>query len=179
MSLQLDFTMDDDSFRHFLNGHGVVMHSHHYLTLITKLVEELPEADGRQLLMEVVEGSMREIFDDYLRQHGLTSSEERLTVGQEYYAVFGLGKLQAEGDADGGEVRITSSHLDEGWIRKWGERQAPVNHFTCGYIAAMFAAAFGTPPGSYRVSETASMVSGAAEGRFQVVRNQSEQGDGR
>ena len=176
MTLQLDHTMDDETFRHYLNGHGVVMHSHHYLALITKLVEDLPEIDGRQILMEVVEESMREIFDDYLRQHELTDSQERLAVGNKYYTVFGLGKLHVSGNADGGEVRISRSHLDEGWVLKFGEREAPVNHFTCGFIAAMFAAAFDAPPGSYQVRETVAMVSGAPEGSFAVVRNQDMKG---
>ena len=178
MTLQLDFTMDDDNFRHYLNGHGVVMHSHHYLALITKLAEDLADVDGRQILIDVVEESMHEIFTDYLRQHSLASLTERLEVGCQYYATFGLGRLQLSGDAEGGEVRITSSHLDEGWTRKWGERQTPVNHFTCGYIAAIFAAAFDSPPGSYLVSEEVSMVSGAPEGLFRVVRNHNPQGAG-
>ena len=40
MSLKLDFNLDNQTFRHYLNGHAVVMHSHHYLALITKLVED-------------------------------------------------------------------------------------------------------------------------------------------
>lgn len=179
MALQLNYTLDDDTFRHYLNGHCVVMHSHHYLALITKLVEDLGEIGGTQILVEVVEESMREILDDYIRKHGPLSPQQRVAMGSEYYSVFGLGKLHFSGDESGGEVRIVSSHLDEGWVRKWGERETPVNYFTCGYLAAVFGAAFDKPTGSYRVREEASIVSGAAAGKFAVVLNPSPEGGAR
>lgn len=178
MALQLDYTMDDDTFRHYLNGHCVVMHSHHYLALITSLVESLGEVGGTQILVEVVEESMREIFDDYIGRHAVASAGERLAVGAQYYSVFGLGQLEFAGDEKGGEAILTSSHLDEGWLRKWGGRDLPVNHFTCGYIAAAFAAAFERPAGSYQVREEASIVAGAPEGRF-IVRESAGEGGGR
>ena len=170
MALQLDFTMDNNTFRHYLNGHCVVMHSHHYLALITSLMEELSRIDGPQILADVVEESMRELFDSYISNHGLSSPQERGNVGREYYSVLGLGKLVISGDENGGEVRISHSHIDEGWVRKWGRHDKPVNHFTRGYIAAMFAAAFDKPAGSYNVSEVAGIAAGAAEGRFAVRR---------
>ncbi len=176
MALQLDYTMDDTTFRHFLNGHCVVMHSHHYLALVTRLVEELGEIDGTRVLTDVVEESMREIFDDYIAKHGLTSPQERGAVGKEYYSALGLGKLQVSGDGNRGEVRLLRSHLDEGWVRKWGTHDRPVNHFTRGFIAAMFGAAFNAPVGSFRVTEEASIAAGAPEGKFVVVRNRAEGG---
>ena len=174
MALQLDYTMDDGTFRHYLNGHCVVMHSHHYLALVTRLVEEMDEIDGPRILADVVEESMREIFDDYIAKHGLATPQERGAVGKEYYSAFGLGKLQVSGDGNRGEVRLLHSPLDAGWIRKWGNHGTPVNHFTRGFIAAMFGAAFDKPAGSYRVTEEASMAAGAPEGKFIVVRNQAE-----
>jgi len=53
--------------------------------------------------------------------------------------------------------------VDEGWLQKWGQHDKPVNHFTCGYVAAMFAAAFSRPPRSFEVVETASIVTGATD----------------
>lgn len=168
MSLKLDFSLDNETYRHFLNGFPVVMHSHHYLALITKLAEELADVDGAQLLRDVVEDTMRKIFDDYIVANGLTSPMDKCNVGREYYSVFGLGKLVVTGSESGGEVRLLRSHIDEGWVMKWGNSPQPVNHFTCGYIAAVFAAAFNKPARSYTVSEAASMATGAPEGTFSV-----------
>lgn len=168
MPLTLNFTMDADTNRQFLNGHPVVMHSHHYLSLITKLAEDMGDLGGPQILKDVVEESMRTIFDDYIQKNGISSAQDRCNVGREYYSVFGLGKMVITGDENGGEVRLVNSHLDQGWVMKWGQKDKPLNYFTCGYIAAMFGAAFNRPLKSYSVTEEASIAMGEPEGRFIV-----------
>jgi predicted hydrocarbon binding protein len=72
------------------------------------------------------------------------------------------------GNENCGEVRLIRSHIDEGWASKWGLHSKPINYFTCGYISAVFGAAFDKPLKSYVVTETASMASGEAEGKFIV-----------
>ncbi|HOI15749.1 MAG TPA: 4-vinyl reductase [Geobacteraceae bacterium] len=168
MALRLDFTMDAETNRQYLNGHPVVMHSHHYLALITKMAGELEDINGTGILRDVVEETMRAVFDDYIRKNGLTSAQDKCNVGREYFSVFGLGKMVITGDEQGGEVRLVRSHLDEGWIMKWGNTDKPVNHFTCGYVAAMFGAAFDKPLKSYTVTEAASIAAGDSEGKFIV-----------
>jgi hypothetical protein len=160
--------MDAETNRQYLNGHPVVMHSHHYLALITKMAGELEDIDGTGILRDVVEETMRAVFDDYIRKNGLTSAQDKCNVGREYFSVFGLGKMVITGDEQGGEVRLVRSHLDEGWIMKWGNTDKPVNHFTCGYVAAMFGAAFDKPLKSYTVTEAASIAAGDSEGKFIV-----------
>jgi hypothetical protein len=168
MALRLDFTMDAETNRQYLNGHPVVMHSHHYLALITKMAQELGDIGGTEILRDVVEEAMRAVFDDYIRKNGLTSAQDKCNVGREYFSVFGLGKMVITGDEQGGEVRLVRSHLDEGWVMKWGNTDKPVNHFTCGYVAAMFGAAFDKPLKSYTVTEAASIAAGDSEGKFIV-----------
>ena len=60
--------------------------------------------------------------------------------------------------------------MDEGWIKKWGKRDKPVNFITQGYLCAAFAAVYNQPQGSYKVSETQSIVSGADKSVFSVGR---------
>lgn len=169
MSLTLDFSIDNDTFRHYLNGHAVVMHSHHYLALITKLAEDLGGSGGPQLLKDVVEESMWTIFNDYALKNGLTTPLQRCNIGREYYSVYGLGKLKVGGTESGGEVCLVRSHIDEGWIKKWGHHTKPINHFTCGYIAAMYSVAFNKPIKSYTVIETESMAVNGTVGNFIVT----------
>ncbi len=160
MALELDFTFDQESYRHFLNGHEMVLHCHHYMTLTSKMAEDFGDIGATNVLMEVAEETMRPLFDSYIKQHGISSPEDRLAVGKEYYAVMGMGLMEVSGTADGGEVKLPHSHVDEGWIQKWGKRDTPINYFTRGYVAAMFAAAFDKPPQSYEVTETSSIVTG-------------------
>jgi predicted hydrocarbon binding protein len=168
MALRLDYSHDDVTHRNFLNGQPVVMHSHHYLALLTQLVENLDDINAAEILRDSVEDSMRAVFEEYIEKNGLTSAQDRCNVGREYYSAFGLGKMVISGDENGGEVRLVRSHVDEGWIKKWGTHSKPINHFTCGYVAAMFAAAFKKPAKSYQVTEVASIATGDSEGRFVV-----------
>ncbi len=168
MSLNLDFTLDNQTFRHYLNGHPVVMHSHHYLALLTKLVEDMSDLGGPQILRDTVEETMRAVFDDYIRKNNLTSPQDKCNVGREYFSVFGLGKMIVSGNENGGEVRLTHSHIDEGWLKKWSKHDKPINHFACGFIAAMFGAAFNKPLRTFTVTEVASIAAGDAESKFMV-----------
>jgi hypothetical protein len=169
MSLQVEATFDDKTYRHYINGFLSVMHCHHYMTLATKLCEKYEAIGGPRIMSESVEDSVRPMFDAYIKQHGISDPGARLEVAQEYYAYMGMGKMTASGDASGGEVQLTSSHVDAGWIKKWGNRDKAANYWTCGYIAAMFAAAFDKPPRSFDVQEVASIVKGDEVSKFVVT----------
>jgi hypothetical protein len=168
MPLQIEQTFDDKTYRHYTNDFLSVMHCHHYLTLATKLAEQFADIGGQRILAESAEDAVRPMLDDYIKKHAIADPAERLRVGQEYYAVMGMGKMEAQGDQGGGSVTLRKSHLDQGWIMKWGNRDTPMNYWTRGYINAMFGAAFDKPPHSYEVAETTAMVTGAAESQYQV-----------
>ncbi len=163
MALQIKHTFDEETYRHYINGHGFVFHCHHYMTLTTKLAEDFADLGAVQVLREATEDTIRPVLDSYFAEHGITSPEERLAIGAEFYAFMGLGLMAASGTAAGGEVKLKHTHVDEGWIKKWGPHNKPINHVTCGFVAAMFAAAFARPARSYHVTETASIVMGAPE----------------
>jgi len=168
MALNVEFSFDDKNYRHFTNGFLTVMHCHHYMTLLSKLAKDFDDFGGIQILRESVEDSVRPMIDDYCLKNHITSFEDRLDVGREYYAVMGMGSMQASGNEQEGEVTLNRSHVDQGWIKKWGKNDAPVNFWTQGYIAAMFASAANKSPRSYEVVEDASMVMGDESSRFSV-----------
>lgn len=163
MSLKINHTFDEETYRHSINGHEFVLHCHHYMTLTTKLAEDFAELGAVQVLRESAEDSIRPVLDSYFAEHGVTSPEERLAVGAEYYAFMGMGLMEVAGTATSGGAKLKHSHVDEGWIKKWGQHNKPINHFTCGFVAALFAAAFSKPARSYSVTEAASIVMGAPE----------------
>ncbi len=166
--MELAFSFDDKTYRHFLNGHATVLHCHHYMSLTTKLAMDFASNDGPRILRESAEDSVRPMFDSYIKQHTITDPAARLQIGCEYYSAMGLGKMTASGEAKGGEVRLPHSHVDEGWVKKFGVSPAPVNHFTAGYAAALFAAAFDKTPRSYRVKEMQSIAMGDSVTVFEL-----------
>ena len=61
------------------------------------------------------------------------------------------------------------SHIDEGWLKKWGGRDKPVNFFTCGFVAAVAALANNKPPRSFSTKENKSLVCGDEVSEFKAV----------
>lgn len=158
--------------RHSINGVTHVLHCHHYLTLYTQLAEDCAFLDGRKLLREVCEDTFYGVLSAYYEENGIHSPEARIAIGEQYFSFSGLGQMKVTcAGCGGGEVELSASHVDAGWIRKWGQRDHAVNYITCGYLAALFAAVYGTGRRSYLVNETASIVNGAPCSRFTVVAN--------
>lgn len=169
MSLEVNFSFDDKTYRHYMNGHLAVMHCHHYMSLLTKLAEDFGDVGGTDILRQSVEDSVRPLIDDYLQSHSMGSPEEKLNVGKEFYAIMGMGKMEVTGNEQGGEVTLSKSHVDQGWINKWGNLDKAINHWTRGYIEAMFASAFGKPARSYNAEEVMSIVKGDDISKFTVT----------
>ncbi|MDJ0828473.1 MAG: hypothetical protein QNI92_01405 [Desulfobacterales bacterium] len=170
MALEVDLTFDQKTYRHYMNGFLAVLHCHHYMSLLTKLAEDYEDVGGPDILCESVEDSIRPMLDDYFQKHNVGTPEEKLKVGQEYYSVMGMGQMEVMGDEQGGEVVLQRSHVDQGWQKKWGGNIGkPINHWTRGYVAAMFAAAFNRPPRSYQAEEIASIIKGDDTSKFTIT----------
>ena len=168
MSLNIEYTIDEKTYRRYINGFGAVTQSYHYTTLLTKLALQLSEYGGPQIIADSVEDAMRPIFDDYNSKNSLAAPAERLNAGREFFALMGLGLMEVEGDESGGRVSLSKSHVDQGWLLREGKNNQPVNHLTRGFIAALFAATFDKAAGSYQVEETAGLVQGETASRFSV-----------
>ena len=169
-SIEMIPEFEPRSCRHLVDGRTYVLHCHHYATLYTQLAEDCGMLDGKKLLAEVAEDTFYDVLEAYFRKHCLESVADRFAAAEQYYRTAGMGVLKVDSAGpDYGEVEVPSSHLDAGWIKKWGPSGKPVNHLTRGFIAALFAAAFDRPRRSYTVTETASIAAGAQASRFVVV----------
>lgn len=168
--LVLAKTFDANVCRHFIGANTVVLHCHHYATLYTQLAMDCSMLDAKALLAQCSEEVWQEFLSGYYRDHAISSVPERIALGEQAFAAAGLGKMHvACAGPDSGEVTLEHSHVDEGWIKKWGKHHQPVNYIGAGFIAGLFAAVFDRPAGSYVATETQSLVSGAECSRFAVV----------
>jgi len=170
--IELDHRFDPRTCRHTMNGQVSVLHCHHYATLYTQLAEDCGMLDGRKLLTDVAEDAFREVLSSYYSTHGLDDVAQRIAIAEQYYAAAGLGKMRVLcAGPESCEVELLHSHVDAGWIKKWGKRDAPVNYITSGYIAGMLAAIWERPARSYSVVETAGIVAGAERSKFSAAAN--------
>ena len=168
--LVLNKVFDAKSCRHKIDGNTVVLHCHHFAALYTQLALDCGMLDAKALLAECAEDAWEEFLSEYYRTHSISSITERIALAEQTYAAAGLGKMRVTcAGPESGEVAIEHSHVDEGWIHKWGKRDTPVNFIGAGFIAALFAAVFDHPVRTYVATEIQSIVCGAACSRFTVV----------
>jgi hypothetical protein len=167
-TLVLDQRFDAAAKQHHLNGRTVVFHCHHYTTLYTQLAIDSQNTD---LLTRVAEDTFLTMISSYFTEHGVTALADRIDLGCQYYAAIGLGAMNVAFLSDNAaEIVLTSSHVDAGWLKKWGPFDKPVNYLTAGYAAALCSAVLGLPARSFKATEIQSVVMGAAESRFRLVR---------
>jgi len=168
--LVLNKVFDTQASRHRVDGSTVVLHCHHYATLYTQLALDCSMLDAKTLLAECSEEVWEAFLSNYFKTNGIASLGDRIAIGEQTYAAAGLGKMRVtHAGTESGEVTLEHSHVDEGWIKKWGKHDAPVNLIGAGFIAGLFAALFGKPVRSFVAVETQSIVSGASCSRFSVV----------
>ena len=164
--LILDKKFDPIRKRHYLNNELVVLHCHHYSTLYTQLAIDAGETD---LLHEVAENSFYKLLVDYFEENNIDSLEEKIDLACQYYSAVGLGKMQVTYMGDhSGEVELAHSHVDKGWITKWGNYDKPVNYISGGFISAMFSAISGNPKGTFKTMEVKSIVKGDETSVFKI-----------
>lgn len=157
-------------FLQYVNGEAAVLHCHHYATIFTKLALTTPGLNGPQNLFDAMEETSYLTLHRYFLVEDIKGTQERKSITQQYYALAGLGYLTLDVDMSGGRASMRHSHVDEGWIKKWGKNGRPVNHMGRGYIAGALSAVFGESVGTYHVRETQSIVTGAATSEFTIKR---------
>ena len=168
--LELDHYFDPKSTKHYLNGELAVLHCHHYASLYTQLADDVEFVDGKALLADVSEDCFYKVLNNYYKSKDITTLADKISIAEQYYASTGLGQMNVlcMGD-ESAEVELKHSHLDEGWIKKWGKRDKPVNFITQGYIAAVMSLLTGNPVRTFKVAEVESIVTGVERSLFKAV----------
>ncbi len=168
--LKLKHEFDPKRSRHYMNGTLTVLHCHHYASLYCQLADDAEIVDGKKLLFDAAEEAFFPILQSYYTDNDVAATHDRVTVAEQYFSAIGLGLLKVVGLGESsGVVELLSSHVDEGWKKKWGEREKPVNFIAQGFIAALFATVLGKSMKSFTVEETQCIVSGAEKSVFRVV----------
>lgn len=167
--VKYDHVFDPKTKRHQINKVQSVLHCHHYTSLYTQLALDAGETD---LLKECARESFRTVLDTYFANNpDVDTVQAKAEIGCQYYALVGLGKMNVMflGD-DSGVVELQASHTDDGWMKKWGVYDKPVNYITAGFIEALFELVLDLEPKSFAAMEVQSIVMGAETSEFHVTR---------
>ncbi|HBE01718.1 MAG: hypothetical protein A2096_09355 [Spirochaetes bacterium GWF1_41_5] len=168
MKITFNQQFDSERMRQYINQDPSVLHCHHYATLYTKLALDMQELQAPRLLSESMEEAMYTVFKKYFVCDNISSLQDKIKVTEEIFRLTGLGLLEIRFNSERGSAVMKHSHLDEGWIKKWGHAKHPVNFTGQGYIAAAFAVISDEWIGSYEVKEIKSIVCGDSFSEFSV-----------
>ena len=166
-------SFNSSKYRHYINESNSVLHCHHYAALYTQLADDAGElCDGPVILYETAAESFYPILKEYFEKNNIDELDERIKIIEQYWAFSGMGQLMiTNSSVEGGEAEMPFSHVDSGWIKKWGNRDEAVNFITLGYLAAAFAAIHNLPSNSFEATETQSIVAGAEKSQFKITKN--------
>ena len=158
----LKTTFNRERCRHMAGWQTLVLHCHHFASLTTQLANDCSLLDAKKLLEQCAEDAFYPVLTDYYRDNNVLCHEERIRIAERYFAEAGLGKLIVTyAGTCGGEVVLEHSHVDEGWVKKWGQATQPVNHIGRGYVTALFCAVYDRPRRSFTAKERQSIACGA------------------
>jgi predicted hydrocarbon binding protein len=171
VTLVTNQTFDPTRCRHYTNGVTTVLHCHHYASLYTQLADDATLFDGKTILRNTAENSFYGVLQNYMVDQKISRREDRVAAVEQYWAWCGMGELNiCDANQNNGRAEMTSSHVDAGWIKKWGKRDEPVNFITQGYLAAAWSVIWDTPMNTWQATETQCLVSGAPKSVFTIGR---------
>ncbi len=167
---EIDHKFDPIKCRHFINNVCSVLHCHHFATLYTQLAMDATDFNGVKHLVTTSEAVFFDVLDQYCKQSGIISVEDKVEIAQQYWKAVGMGLICFTGI---GKYEVIAemeySHLDEGWLKKWGGSEKPVNFITAGYVSAVAALVNDKPPGSFIAREAKSLACGDEKSEFKAV----------
>lgn len=162
--LKIDHKFNSKSKRHFLNGIESVYHCHHFTVLYTQLALDAGETE---LLKSTAEDSFYKVLNKYFAENNIAETKDRVEVASQYYSTMGLGIIEVDFIGDfSAKIISTNSHVEQGWIKKWGKFDKSINYIGCGYVSAMLSAILGEPIGKFNTFETQSIVKGSKQTIF-------------
>lgn len=168
-SIQLSHDFDFEKGHQFVNGIQTVLHCHHYLVLFTQLADDAERLNGPALMFEAAEETFYHALKRYFERTGITEIPDRTAISEQYFSAVGLGNIRLTAKPEGGTATMSASQIDQAWLKRWQQRGKPVNFFGQGFLAGALAAIFDKNPGAYAVAETASLVSGDPESKFEIT----------
>lgn len=170
IELVIERQFDSSKFRHYINGINSVMHCHHYASLYSQLADDAGDLfNGPGILHDSARESFYPVLLEYFEKHQIDKLDDRINIIEQFWSYSGMGSLLITNPStENGAAEMPFSHVDSGWIKKWGNRDQPVNFITQGYLAAAFAAIHNMPSGSFKVTEIQSIVTGAKKSLFTI-----------
>lgn len=164
-------SFDTKSNRHSINDIFHVLHCHHYMVLYCQLAEDAEHFNGIKLIKDAIEETYYPILTSYFEEHKVTELKDRVIIAEEIWKNAGMGTVAFTKIGEfSATAEMEHSHVDEGWIQKFGKRDKPVNFVSQAYVQTAVAAINNLPMKSFKAIEIQSIVAGADKSIFNIVK---------
>jgi predicted hydrocarbon binding protein len=138
-----------------LGGSRIVFHCHHYNLFLQRTIDDALGADAAEVQRSAAAENARRVLEPLLGASGKEPVRARLERAAALFGKLGFGLADISAlDADGGQVRLVTSHYALGWREKWGPTSDPVCHFAAGFWAGALGVSAGLSPERLLVRET-------------------------
>ncbi|HHO51792.1 MAG TPA: hypothetical protein ENK18_13175, partial [Deltaproteobacteria bacterium] len=172
MSTQIPQRLDADHRRFVVAREPHLLHCHHYNTFLLRSILDAHFVDSLPFLVgagnEVAFHQLSALF----KEADLQDVGARKELAAELYRWAGFGVLDLSTlTEEGGTLQTAHSHYSMAWNAKFGTADAPMDHFTAGWLSGALAAIYDRPQGQFAVRQTDDMAAGAALNRFTLEGN--------
>jgi predicted hydrocarbon binding protein len=138
-----------------LGGSRIVFHCHHYNLFLQRTIDDALGADAVEVQRAAAAESARRVLGALLGGNGKEPVRARLEKAGALFGKLGFGLADITAlDAEGGQVRLVTSHYALGWREKFGPATDPVCHFAAGFWAAALGVSAGLSSERILVRET-------------------------
>ncbi|UQA60679.1 hypothetical protein [Polyangium aurulentum] len=152
MSAEAEF--DADRNITLLGGNRIVFHCHHYNLFLQRTIDDALGADAAEVQRAAAAESARRLLEPLLGASGKEPVRARLDRAAALFGKLGFGLADVSAlDAEGGRVRLVTSHYALGWREKFGPAADPVCHFAAGFWASALGVSAGLAPERLLVRE--------------------------
>lgn len=167
--MELEKRYDPRIAKHFIEGRHMVLHCHHYNTLLHKAIVSTPFFDGPEFIFSVFRDDFFATMKTILENKRINEPEKIKKACVDFYSFSGFGKMDVTGMSEkGGKIIAISSHLASGYEKKWGIQDSPVDDFGRGFAAATWALAYGKKPTGCTVTQLKCQSRGDKSGEFKL-----------
>ena len=120
-----------------IGGEAMIFHCHHYVINLQKTILDVEYIQGKLFLIgsaaDAVYCQLTNLCD------GLSIDESK-KMAEDIYKTFGYGLVDLSSmDENGIELSTSNSFFSKTWQEKFGESDKPVDYYTSGFLAAVYA----------------------------------------
>ena len=149
-----------------IGGEAMIFHCHHYMINLQRTILDADYIESTLFLIGSAADALYSQLTNLCQGLSVEASKE---MAQDIYKTFGYGLIDLSGmDEKGGEFTTTHSFFSKTWALKYGKSEKPVDYYTAGFLAAVYAVIFHKNLQDVNARQTKCMACGDAHNSFEV-----------